>query len=222
METELSEILTLAPAVWPGPPLDVQPGDLTKFAPSGMGLGAPMVLLPWDRLEDLKNRPSWYGYDTPSAHPFRNAPANTPTGGILYFDNRPEREEWEAVLSFLRVHTKEQEYAAFWERSQKPSEERYVEQLRLIPGWGLEMFGVEAGPQTAHLLAQKVDLGDALWAFLENQEKLYARTSYPWELSGILGGDGDWARESLAFGFMVENQDRGVYRIWSRAWLVTK
>jgi hypothetical protein len=34
------------------------------------------------------------------------------------------------------------------------------------------------------------------------------------------GGDGERAKESLAFGFMVENAYYGVYRIWSRAWLV--
>lgn len=36
------------------------------------------------------------------------------------------------------------------------------------------------------------------------------------------GGDGEWARESLAFGFLVENQYHSIYRIWTRAWLVTK
>ena len=38
----------------------------------------------------------------------------------------------------------------------------------------------------------------------------------------MFGGDGDWAKEELAFGCMVENVDLGIYRIWSRAWLVTK
>ena len=41
-----------------------------------------------------------------------------------------------------------------------------------------------------------------------------------WTVGG--GGDGDWAKESLCFGLMVENGYQGVYRIWSRAWLVTK
>jgi hypothetical protein len=42
------------------------------------------------------------------------------------------------------------------------------------------------------------------------------------ELSGTFGGDGDWAQESLCFGFMIENAYHGVYRMWSRAWLITK
>jgi hypothetical protein len=36
------------------------------------------------------------------------------------------------------------------------------------------------------------------------------------------GGDGDMKREELAFGLIVENEYYGIYRIWSRAWLVTK
>jgi hypothetical protein len=42
------------------------------------------------------------------------------------------------------------------------------------------------------------------------------------KLTGTFGRDGDWAREALCFGFTVENAFHGVYRIWSRAWLVTK
>ncbi|MEI9999893.1 MAG: hypothetical protein WDO13_12425 [Verrucomicrobiota bacterium] len=42
------------------------------------------------------------------------------------------------------------------------------------------------------------------------------------QLRGTFGGDGDWAKESLCFGLLVENNDLGVYRLWSRAWLVTK
>jgi hypothetical protein len=48
------------------------------------------------------------------------------------------------------------------------------------------------------------------------------RHTFSFRLSGTFGGDGYWAKESLCFGFLVENNYRGVYRIWSRAWLVTK
>ena len=41
-------------------------------------------------------------------------------------------------------------------------------------------------------------------------------------LAGMFGGDGDDSREKLSFGRMVENGYHHVYRIWSRAWLVTK
>jgi hypothetical protein len=42
------------------------------------------------------------------------------------------------------------------------------------------------------------------------------------DLYGAMGGDGDWAKEELCFGFMMENEYHGVCRIWTRAWLVTK
>jgi hypothetical protein len=51
---------------------------------------------------------------------------------------------------------------------------------------------------------------------------LGARWAFTDKLSGTLGGDGDWAKESLAFGFLVENSYWAVYRVWSRPRLVTK
>jgi hypothetical protein len=41
-------------------------------------------------------------------------------------------------------------------------------------------------------------------------------------IEGKMGGDGDFAREMLGFGFMLENDYHEISRIWSRAWLVTK
>lgn len=41
-------------------------------------------------------------------------------------------------------------------------------------------------------------------------------------LSGAMGGDGDYAKEKLCFGLLVENPFGHVYRIWSRAWPLTK
>jgi len=52
---------------------------------------------------------------------------------------------------------------------------------------------------------------------------IYANQSdFSRELSGIIGGDGDFEREELAFRLIVEDKEAGVYRIWSRAALCTK
>ena len=63
-------------------------------------------------------------------------------------------------------------------------------------------------------------------AFLEfvAAQKLKWNDNYTFsgKLRGAAGGDGDWAKESLAFRFHVENCYWGVYRMWSRPWLVTK
>lgn len=63
---------------------------------------------------------------------------------------------------------------------------------------------------------------EAFWGFMENERRKYGLYFGSPKLSGLFGGDGDFAQEELCFGFMTENHYHGVYRIWSRAWLVTK
>jgi hypothetical protein len=83
------------------------------------------------------------------------------------------------------------------------------------------LFAALSSEECSALPPQNSTLGDALWAFIQHQQEALGN-GYSHKLEGMLGGDGDWARETLAFGFMVENAYQGVYRIWSRAWLVTK
>ena len=71
------------------------------------------------------------------------------------------------------------------------------------------------------MTTQTVSIGDLIWKFIEDQQREYGK-GYSAQLDGLFGGDGDWAKEKLAFGFLVENEYQGVYRLWSRAWLVTK
>jgi hypothetical protein len=56
----------------------------------------------------------------------------------------------------------------------------------------------------------------------EQNEKWCPDDRFSHALSGTAGGDGDWAKEALVSGFMVQNSYWAVYRLWSRAWLVTK
>ena len=46
------------PNVWPGDPLPVQPGDVTQFAPQGFCMQGPLVMRPWDTLEECVDRPA--------------------------------------------------------------------------------------------------------------------------------------------------------------------
>ena len=69
--------------------------------------------------------------------------------------------------------------------------------------------------------AEPVTIGALVHRFIELQRERWG-TGFSSALRGTLGGDGDWAKESLAFGLMVENGYWGVYRLWSRPWLVTK
>ncbi len=83
------------------------------------------------------------------------------------------------------------------------------------------LFGVERTPASAGYFRQPHPLGEIAWQFLENQRERWG-SGFSSRLSGLFGGDGDWAKEELCFGFMVENGYNAVYRLWSRAWLVTK
>lgn len=65
---------------------------------------------------------------------------------------------------------------------------------------------------------QQLTQEEALFAFFEEQRDAYSGG----RLDGLFGGDGDYAYESLCFGLMLENAYHKVFRVWSRAWLVTK
>lgn len=221
MPHPLEEIIHIAPAIWPGRALAPQPGDLTQFAPMGMGLGGPFPIRPWD--DPFGPSPSrFYGYQPSSMHPFLGAPTSEPTGGIVYFDDQPPPDDFETLLRFLRIQNLRNDYAVFMGHSSKPEEERYLTQIRLVAQDALTgMFGVELTNEMKDWVQQPFTIGELLWRFIELEQVRWGHGMSS-ELRGLFGGDGDWAKESLCFGFMVENNDRGVYRLWSRAWLVTK
>jgi hypothetical protein len=218
----IAERLRIAPAVWPGRPLEVQPGDLDRIAPGGLGLDlGPFPIRPWD--DPFAESPAkYYGFQAPSGHPFLNAPTAEAAGGTVYFGGTPEREQIASLCGLLELSDKVREYAAFLGKATNTLDERYLVQLRIVSRFALErMFGAEISEKSAPFLAQDLTVFDALWEFIEDQQQTWG-TGMSGSLGGTMGGNGDWAKEALAFGFMVENGYQGVYRIWSRAWLVTK
>ena len=222
MPHPLASVVRIAPAAWPGRAVPVQPGDFSKFAPGGMGMGnAGFPIRPWD--DPFGPSPSrFYGYEPRSGDPYKNAPLSCPAGGTIYFDSGLERSEFDTLLRLLGVETGNAFYAVFLAESQNPVEERFVAQLRLVGASALqEMFNVEGLPETMDWVRQTISLADLLWRFIELETEKYG-TGMCSDLYGKFGGDGDWAKESLCFGFMVENNEMSVYRLWSRAWLVTK
>jgi hypothetical protein len=216
---EIEKSVRISPAEWPGKPLRIQPGNLELFAPGGLGLSGPFPFRPWD--DPFGPSPQrFYGLQARTGHPLQDAPVSDAAGGIIYFDGTPDHDDVKALLRLLEVRTGEKEYAAFLGEATDPPEQRFVTQLRLVSRMALiSMYGALAGDET--FPAQELDLGGALWRFIECEQQRWG-TGMGGALSGAMGGDGDWAKESLAFGFMVENSFQGVYRIWSRAWLVTK
>jgi hypothetical protein len=208
--------LNFSPLDWPAGAREPRPGDLNYFVPQGFGLGGPAIIRPYGG----PPQPSYYGFHEPQVHPFRNAPTTEPAGGTLYFDDNVTGEELNAALGVLHVFgTKD--YAAFARSSINPIEEHYLDQVRFVSHMALKgLFGIDGD---AAMPSQNLEIPQAAAAFVAAQKAKWNDGSvYSAKLAGSAGGDGDWAKESLAFGFTVENSYWGVYRIWSRAWLVTK
>jgi hypothetical protein len=207
---------------WPGRQLPLMPGDLTQFLPQGLALGTPAIVRPWDDPLKVLTGPSFYGVDPPESHPFRAAPTQEPSGGAIYFDDHLELGEIRAALEVMGAILQRNDYVVFAASANDPPNDRYLDQVRILPRAALAHF-FGCGEASA-LPDQPIPIGDFIAQFINDQRAKWNDPSYAFSgrLAGTLGGDGDWAKESLCFGFLVENTYWSVYRLWSRAWLVTK
>ena len=211
--------VVISAASWPSR-ATVAPGDLTKYAPIGLGLAAPAIMQPWDDFSDVMARGPFYGAAERSGDPFRDAPVNDAAGGIVYFDSGSDREELTAMFTLLDVRLDATAYAVFAAESTNPPHDRFLAQIRIVDFEAMRLFGALPDPGDV-LKAQALSVSGLIGAFIEAQQVQWGRGMSS-ELRGTLDGDGDWAKEKLAFGFMIENGSNGVYRLWSRPWLVTK
>src|SRR5262249_5580998 len=141
---------------------------------------------------------------------------------------------FEEVLVKLGVRRVDREYAAMYmtfdngealredeQGSGQPIYPYYLEQLKLISPSAMERFPQRFRPWCVQ---QELTISEALWAFYQFERARFNpdNSVFPQELNGMIGGDGDYEREELAFGMIVEDSQAGVYRIWSRAALCTK
>jgi hypothetical protein len=216
--TQAPAEVAILSAGWPGRSLPLMPGDLSQFLPQGLGLGGP-----WDDpLKRLLVAPDYYGLDPPDGQPFRAAPTQEPSGGVLYFADDVSFDRLRTALEVIGVGLRPTNYAVFAGHARQPSKERYLDQVRIVSKSALNHF-FGCG-EAAELPDQPITIGDFIRAFIDAQRAKWNHPVLPYSelLRGTLGGDGDWAKEALCFGLLVENTYWGVYRLWSRAWLVTK
>lgn len=212
------------PNTWPGSPLPVQPGDVTQFAPMGFCMGWPLLMRPWDTLEDTFAAGGYYGPQPHTFHPLRGAPRTEARGGVIYFDTGETRE---SLLTSFRLmgagtYADDRDFGVFVTTSSDPQADGFIVHCRVIPFSTLvHLYHAPLDLIDGARAPQPVSLPDVLCGFVRAQEKRWG-TGMGGELNGCMGGDGDWAKESLCFGFMVENSYQGIFRIWSRAELVTK
>jgi hypothetical protein len=209
---------------WPGRPLPVVPGDLSQYLPNGFGLAAAPIIRPFDDPIQALSRPSYYGFEKRDPDPVRGAPLTEPTGGTVYFDESIESDDLATLLRVMHVNMHEKDFVVFAGSARKPIEERYLDQARIMSKRALRgLFG--ADKEAATLDPQPISMVDYVAQFVGEQRLKWNDPDgnpYSIRLDGRFGGDGDFAKEALCFGFMVENQPWAVYRVWSRAWLVTK
>jgi|SRR5579871_484677 len=221
MEEYFDDLVRYYPPVWPGKALEVQPGDLNQIAPIGIGIGGPFpTRLGQSPFED--SPAEYYALQPHGDHPFLSAPRAQAAGGIVYFNSDVEEEDLRGLLRLLGIDLDEKKYAVFLTHAEDPAEEGYLIQMRIVSRFALSShFDALTSEEYETFPEQKLALEALVWKFIENQIQEWG-TDNSSPLEGLLGGDGDWAREKLAFGFLVENAYYGIYRIWSRAWLVTK
>ena len=208
---DLGEKVRISPPLFPDKKLNIQPGDLAKFTPRGNGV---------------------YGYQDPKrSNPFTSAPSQEACGGVIYFGNGVTKKDFEALMRIMEVQPRyavksSKDFAMFVAESKQPGKDGYLTQMRVVSKFGLQfMFNALTEAEYEQFPEQELTVVEAFWSFIEHEKKRWG-TKF-WEddtkgLKGLFGGDGDFAREKLAFGFMVENDYHHIYRIWSRAWLVTK
>ena len=189
----------------------VKPDDLSQFAPSGE---------------------SFYGYGKSQTNPFSAAPPTEKVGGVIYFGNSLTETDFATLLQIMYVQgkrpnpRKDSHYVKYDKASSQPLRDGYLRQLRIVSTFALRyMFNTLTEFQYESIEPQEQTMSEALWQFMEEERERWG-TSFTQDsqngLAGLFGGDGNYAREELCFGFMVENSYNGIYRIWSRAWLVTK
>jgi hypothetical protein len=66
---------------------------------------------------------------------------------------------------------------------------------------------------------QRLTVGALIGKFIETEQQRWGTDLSP-QLCERFGNPGQRFRATLAFGLMIENAFYGVYRLWSRAWLV--
>ncbi len=219
----LDATCTVLPDDWPGRDLEVHPADFTAVIQQGLGFSGPVVMRPWDTLDTALGARDYYALQRNSAHPVLNAPLTSPSGGTVYFGDSVDAEDLGTLLRLVGVHARHDDAIVAYGEAADPKADGYLHQMRVLSRFGLKrLFGAVDGDLPPKR-EPAVSVGAIIRAFVDF-ERRYWRDGYAHsaKLRGAAGGDGNWAKEALAFGLSVENPDNLVYRVWSRAWLVTK
>lgn len=199
----------LSPPLYDRPEGLPDPADLTAFAPQGNGV---------------------YGLQGQPVDPFTSAPRDEAQGGVVFFDNNVAEVHFMGMLRVLgimltppTVISGRKDYALFFGTSENPRRDGYLTQIRVVSRFGLRyLYGAIDDEAYRSFEEQRLTVPELFWGFIGAQRREWGTHFGSAKLAGTFGGDGHFAQEQLSFGLMVENSYHHIYRIWSRAWLVTK
>lgn len=208
MTQPIEQLIDIYSPFWPGRTLSVPPGDLGLFAPSGIvDFGVPAIHAPAH--PSHRDRP---------ADPLRAAPLTEPAGGAVYIQGDAMPADLAGLMRLLRVDAAAADYAAFLARAADPLEDRFLTQLRLIRVPALVGIYHALSPDETRLFPdQRLTIGELVPAFVAGERRHWS--ARPAQSSTAEPGE-PRLQQALGFGFMVENAHYGVYRIWSRVWLL--
>lgn len=207
MTQPIEQLIDIYSPHWPGRTLSVQPGDFRLFAPSGIA----------DLDLRAGARPAHDVFAGRPGDPVRAAPLTEPAGGAVYIQGQPAAADLAALLRLLRVDAVAADYAAFLARAVDPLEDRYLTQLRLIRVPALIGVYQALSPDETRLFPdQRLTIGELVPAFIADERQRW--DARPPQAPAEPGGPR--VQHALAFGFLVENAHYGIYRIWSRVWLL--
>lgn len=219
MTESIADWVQISPSVWSTKSVPVQPGDLGRFAPMGRGrIG--VVPADLDESGEAAANPDLFSLTAHHSHPLLDAPITEPTGGTLYLDGEPNGEDLAATLRLLGVPADATDYAAFVSHAKKPAEERYLTQVRLVRRVALAaLYDALSEAELRSFPKQMLTVGALIGKFIETEQQRWGTGLSP-QLSERFGNPSQRFRATLAFGLMIENAFYGVYRLWSRAWLL--
>jgi len=219
MTESIAQWVDVSSTRWPSRKLPVEPGDLSRFAPMGRGR-VGFVPLEFDAGSAPQTNSELFSLTSHQNNPFLGAPITEPTGGTIYLDGEPDLNALAATLGLLGVTVDATDYAAFVSVSRKPSEDRYLTQLRIVRRVALAaLYDALSEDELRAFPRQRLTVGDLVRRFVECEQRNWG-TGLSAKLKAHLGRGGERFNATLAFGLMVENAFYGVYRLWSRAWLL--
>ncbi|WP_419912661.1 hypothetical protein [Hoeflea sp.] len=157
-----------------------------------------------------------------TGNPFLDAPLDQATGGTVYFESEREENLRSLVRMLMGYKSQRNDFTAFGISAINPVEERFLDQMKIVPHAAISH--VSETDQNGLPGDQRVTMEEAIIGFVRAQSQKWNEPgrTFSSRLSGAAGGDGEYAKEALAFGLHMENTHWGVLRLWSRPWLVLK